>query len=760
MQEVSGMETERLSGEEKMQLDELLARYPKSKQEGRIMRAFEFADRAHQGQIRKSGRPYITHPLNTAVILSNLGMDSATIIGALLHDVLEDTDVTREEVESSFGSEVALLVDGVTKLKKLEFRSKQERQMESFRKMFLAIAKDIRVLIIKLADRLHNMRTLDSHSLEKQKEISKETLEIYAPLAHRLGMFSLKNELEDLSLKYMEPDKYRYIAEQIAMLRFQRDRYIQRVIEIIRDSLMESGVHADIKGRPKHYYSIYRKMIAQDKDVHEIYDLIAVRAITDTIQDCYAILGIVHALWKPIPGRFKDFIAMPKNNMYQSIHTTVMGPEGEPFEIQIRTVEMHRTAEYGSAAHWKYKEGGKGATSYDERLSWIRQTLEWQSDVQDSEEFIETLKLDMFEDIVFVFTPQGDVIELPAGSVPIDFAYRIHSAIGHRCVGCKINGKINSLDHPLTNGDIVEIMTSRQSQGPKADWLSVVKTSQARAKIRQWFKKEKKEENIQKGRELLEKEIKKLNLDPAELFKSDKADKADKSDKTDKLLDIAKRFNFVSTDDLLMALGNGDQNLNMVMTRVKDDVYKEALLIMKQASLEAYLLEKAQRRGSYGMASKGIRVRGVDDVLIRLSRCCNPLPGDPIIGYITRGRGVSIHRVDCPNACYHTQEEGARIVDVAWESGIEGAYVVELEIYSKDRARIASDIMTAVSDLKVPIHSINARGLKNGMAMSNMKIEIKSLDHLNYIIARIMRVKGVDDARRVVRGRHAEQSEG
>jgi GTP pyrophosphokinase len=744
------MEAERLSGEERMQLNELLDKYPKSNNQGRIMKAFEFADQAHQGQLRKSGRPYITHPLNTAVILSNLGMDAATIIGALLHDVLEDTEVTREEVEGLFGSEVALLVDGVTKLQKLEFRSKQERQMESFRKMFLAIAKDIRVLIIKLADRLHNMRTLDSHSPEKQKEISKETLEIYAPLAHRLGIFSLKNELEDLSLKYLEPGKYKYIAEQIALLRFQRDRYIQRVIEIIHDGLIESGIHADIKGRPKHYYSIYRKMTVQDKDVHEIYDLVAVRAITDTIQDCYAILGIVHALWKPIPGRFKDFIAMPKNNMYQSIHTTVMGPEGEPFEIQIRTVEMHRTAEYGIAAHWKYKEGagagkGKSTASYDERLSWIRQTLEWQSDVQDSEEFIETLKLDMFEDIVFVFTPQGDVIELPAGSVPIDFAYRIHSDIGHRCVGCKINGKINSLDHPLTNGDIVEIMTSRQTQGPKADWLSVVKTSQARAKIRQWFKKEKKEENIQKGRELLEREIKKLRLDPAELLK------------TDKLSEIARRFNFMGVDDLLMSLGSGDQNLNMVMTRVKEDVYKEALLNMRQISLESLLLEKSQRI-PYGKASKGIQVRGVDDVLIRLSRCCNPLPGDPIIGYITRGRGVSIHRADCPNACYHTQEEGARIVDVAWESGTEGAYEVELEIYSKDRPRLASDIMTAVADLKVPIHAINARGLKNGMAMSNMKIEIKSPDHLNYIIGRIMRVKGVDDVQRVVRRRHAEQS--
>jgi GTP pyrophosphokinase len=468
-------------------------------------------------------------------------------------------------------------------------------------------------------------------------------------------------------------------------------------------------------------------------------------------------LGAVHALWKPIPGRFKDFIAMPKNNMYQSVHTTVMGPEGEPFEIQIRTVEMHRTAEYGVAAHWKYKEGGgaggKDAASYDERLSWIRQTLEWQSDVQDSEEFIETLKLDMFEDIVFVFTPQGDVIELPAGSVPIDFAYRIHSDIGHRCVGCKINGKIGALDHQLTNGDIVEIMTTKRADGPKADWLSVVKTSQARAKIRQWFKKEKKEENIQKGRELLEREIRKLSLDPAELLKPEKGDK------TDRLLELAKRFNFVGTDDLLMALGNGDQNLNMVMTRVKEDVYKEALLDMKQISLEAFLLEKGRRSVPYGKASRGIRVRGVDDVLIRLSHCCNPLPGDPIIGYITRGRGVSIHRTDCPNACYHTQEEGARIVDVAWESGTEGAYEVELEIYSKDRARLASDIMTAVADLKVPIHAINARGTKNGMAMANMKIEIKSLDHLNYIMGRIMRVKGVDDVQRVVRRRHAEQSE-
>lgn len=625
-----------------MSLEDLLEQVQRYQPQGDlsiIEKAYNFAEKAHEGQSRISGEPYFIHPVAVASILARLELDIPTIAGGLLHDVVEDTKITLVELEKEFGVEIAQLVDGVTKLSRIEFRSKEEQQVENLRKMFLAMAKDIRVVLIKLADRLHNMRTLKHQSAWKQREIAEETLEIFAPLAHRLGIFAIKWELEDLAFRYLEPEQYYHLVEGISMKRREREAYIDQVMNILKERLVEVGIKADIQGRPKHFYSIYKKMKEQGKELSEIYDLIAVRVIVESIKDCYGALGIVHTLWKPIPGRFKDYIAMPKPNMYQSLHTTVMGPQGEPFEIQIRTFEMHRTAEFGIAAHWKYKEGGKGGSKdFDQRLAWLRQILEWQTELRDAREFMETLKIDVFSDVVFVFTPKGDVFELPAGSVPIDFAYRIHSDVGHRCIGSKVNGRIVPLDYTLKNGDIVEILTSKQANGPSRDWLKLVKTSQAKNRIRQWFRKEKREENIARGKEILEKELKKQGLEPGELFKSDR------------ILEVSKRFNFNNPDEFFATLGDGALSPIQVIARVKDDIYKG-----KKLPDESILTELPAEKKStgYGKASQGIRVRGVDDVLIRLSRCCNPLPGDPIVGYVTRGRGVSVHRADCPNVTYH-----------------------------------------------------------------------------------------------------------
>lgn len=728
---------------EQKSLNWLKSKYPHPQEAEKIQLAFDFAAEAHKSQFRKSGVPYITHCLAVACILADMGMDAASVRAGLLHDVVEDTDITIEAIEKEFGADIALMVNGVTKLSKLECRSKAERQVESFRKMFLAMAKDIRVILIKLADRLHNMRTLDVHSPAKQQEIAKETLEIYAPLAHRLGIFSLKNELEDLSLRYLDPEKYFYIMDALANLRSEREHYIDEVITLMRQRLESEGIQADIKGRPKHCYSIYKKMINQGKEISEIYDLVAIRIIVKTIQDCYASLGIIHTIWKPIPGRFKDFIAMPKENMYQSIHTTVMGVDGEPFEIQIRTEDMHRVAEYGVAAHWIYKEGEE--KSYDRYFEWLRQSLEWQSEIKDTDEYIEMLKLDMFEDIVFVFTPKGDVIELPAQSTPLDFAYRVHSDIGHRCIGCKVNGRIVTLDYQLKNGDIIEIMTSKVAAGPKLDWLNIVRTSQARSKIRAWFKKGKKSENLIKGRDLIEHDLKKNNLDIGDLLKDDT------------LIDVARRFGFNTVDDLLASLGDGSTNLNTVMNRIREDFYKNAAppeeKIAAQVAAAANAVKNRRKEAGSGKAAGEIIVRGVDNVLIRLSRCCNPLPGDEIIGYITRGRGVSVHRADCPNAHHYRNEEDGRFVEVAWEDTASGMFIAEIEIISRDRARLTSDILTTLADLKMPIHAIHSRAMKNGMATTNIKMEIKNIDHLNYIIERIRRIKDINEVYRVTPGR-------
>lgn len=709
-----------------------LKKYLSESELATVEKAYKFSLLAHEGQTRISGDPYISHPVAVAHILSRLELDMPTIAGGLLHDVVEDTSTTLAEIEKQFGAEIAYLVDGVTKLSRIEFRSKEEHHLENLRKMFLAMAKDIRVVLIKLADRLHNMRTLKHQPERKQKEIAEETLEIFAPLAHRLGIFTIKWELEDLSLRFLQPEEYYLLVQNISMKRREREVYIEHVIKVLMERLIDVGIKADIQGRPKHFFSIYKKMTDKGKDLNEIYDLIAVRVIVDTVKDCYGALGIVHTLWKPIPGRFKDYIAMPKPNMYQSLHTTVMGFEGEPFEIQIRTIDMHHTAEYGIAAHWKYKEGVKGGgKDFEKRLAWLRQILEWENEVRDTEEFMETLKIDVFSDVVFVFTPKGDVIELPAGSVPIDFAYRIHSDIGHRCIGSKINGRIVSLDYVLKNGDIVEIMTSKQANGPSRDWLKLVKTSQAKNRIRQWFRKEKREENIIRGRELLEKELKKQGLDPLEFFKSER------------LQETAKRVNLNNTEELYLTVGEGAVSPIQVIGRVKDEIYKDKIPSAQP------ITDFENKKAIYSKSCNGVSVRGVDDVLIRLSRCCNPLPGDKIVGYITRGRGVSIHRFDCPNALYHLKEEENRIVDVNWDETSDATFQVEVVVMALDRARLTMDIMNTLADMKVQINAVHARAVRNNLATVNLKIEIRDLKHLNHIFEKIKKVKDVTEVFRV-----------
>ncbi|MGI6145340.1 MAG: RelA/SpoT family protein [Peptococcia bacterium] len=702
-----------------------------------VKAAYAFAKKAHTKQKRISGEPYICHSLAVAQILNSLELDMATIAAGLLHDVVEDTPVVLSEIEEKFGAEIALLVDGVTKLTRLESRSKEEQQVENLRKMFVAMAKDIRVIMIKLADRLHNMRTLNHQPEHKQKEIARETLEIFAPLADRLGIFTIKWELEDIAFRYLNKEEYHGLVKKISMKRREREAYIEHVINILRDKLNEAKIKADIQGRPKHFYSIYKKMKDKEKDLNEIYDLIAVRVIVDTVRDCYEVLGIIHTLWTPIPGRFKDYIAMPKPNMYQSLHTTVMGLSGEPFEIQIRTVEMHRTAEFGIAAHWRYKEGTKaGNKDLDRRLSWLRKILEWQKEVKDTKEFMETLKIDVFSDVVFVFTPKGEVKELPAGSIPLDFAYRIHSDVGNRCVGCRVNGKMVPLDYVLKNGDIVEIITTKQANGPSRDWLKMVKTSQAKNKIRQWFKKEKREENLLLGRDSLEREVRKQGLDPAEVFK------------TDKMMETAKRFGMNHYEDLYVAIGEGALTALQVCTRIRDDFYPEKK--PEQSVSLAEIKAKTQKKKQNLRTTHGIKVKGEEDVLVRLARCCNPLPGDEIVGYITRGRGISVHRNDCANVQNLSEEEQARIVEVAWDEDYESEYQVELEIYALDRTRLALDIMSTLAEMKIHINTINVRTIKLGHAMINLKVDIRTINQLKILLMKIRRIKDVIDVYRVV----------
>jgi len=725
-----------------------ISKYLSSEDVAMVRRAFELSDQAHKGQTRSSGEPYIMHPVAVAEILADLELDVVTLSAALLHDVVEDTHVTEADMVAQFGQEVAYLVDGVTKLERINFTSKEEAQAENLRKLFMAMAKDIRVILIKLADRLHNMRTLKHQPPEKQARTANETLEIYAPIANRLGIMTMKWELEDISLRYMNPQQYYRIVNLMAKKRRERESYVSEVMDNLKERFHELDIKAEVSGRAKHIYSIYRKMVNYNKQFNEIYDLMAVRIIADNIKDCYAILGIVHTMWKPMPGRFKDYIAMPKANLYQSLHTTVIGPRGEPLEIQIRTWEMHRTAEYGIAAHWLYKEkqsqtqnkekedAAKGSAVKDatfaQKLAWFREILEWQQDFKDAQEFMDTLKLDLFADEVFVFTPKGDVIQLPAGSVPIDFAYRIHTDIGNRTIGAKVNGKIVPLDYKLRTGDIVEVLTSKHSYGPSFDWIKVVKSSQAKSRIRQWFKREKREENVAKGREQIEKEAKKHGVDVAYL--------------TDKNLEeVGHKYNFPKLDDMLAAVGYGGFSPHQVITRLVDKMKKEAPPAEVTKLPEVKQEPKKQKKSHLG-----VRVKGVDNILIRFSRCCNPVPGDEISGFITRGRGVSVHRSNCPNLQSYEENEDNRTIEVEWESAPTVQYSVEIEITGLDRRGLVSEVMMAVAESKTDITAIAGRADKRKMATINMTINIRNVDHLHSVVERIKRIKDIYTVRRIM----------
>ena len=674
-------------------LKELVTKYSPEASLELISKAYEFSRDAHEGQERVSGDPYIIHPLEVGIILAELEMDTTAIAAGILHDTVEDTRMSIEQVRSEFGQEVAELVDGVTKLTKIPYTTKQEVQAENFRKMFLAMAKDIRVIIIKLADRLHNMRTLKFMTKEKQEQKARETLEIYAPLAHRLGIHKIKWELEDLSFRYIDEKSYYDLVEKIAKKRREREEYIQNIIEVVRSKTLEMGIEAEIEGRAKHLYSIYRKMTTQNRTLDQIYDLFAIRLIVDSVKDCYSVLGLMHELFKPMPGRFKDYISMPKPNMYQSLHSTVIGPEGIPFEVQIRTQEMHRVAEVGIAAHWQYKEGVRYQDkSYVEKLSWLRQILEWQKDARDPDEFMENLKIDLFTDEVFVFTPKGDVKSLRAGSNPIDFAYSIHSAIGNRMIGAKVNGRIVNLDYELKNGDIVEIITSSASNGPSRDWLKIVKTSQARNKINQWFKKEKREENVEQGKEIFEKEVKKSGLTMSQAVKADYVDP------------ILKRYGFNNIEDLYAAIALGAITATKVVSKLRES-YRQSLPPEEQTELLLKQIEKENKKKAKSMPESGVVVKGIDNCLVRLSRCCNPVPGDDIIGYITRGRGVSVHRKDCPNVRKNLIDGDARLIDVYWYKSATPnvSYLAEITLKAHDRPGLLVDITNGIGESRIPL---------------------------------------------------------
>ncbi|OCL25145.1 (p)ppGpp synthetase [Orenia metallireducens] len=714
-----------------MALEQLLAKissYTENPNIELVKKAYYFAKDAHEGQYRVSGEPFVSHPLQVAKIMAELELDVISIAAAILHDVVEDTEVTAEELREEFGPEVELLVNGVTKLSKIDFKSREEHQAESLRKMFLAMAKDIRVILIKLADRLHNMRTLKY--LPKEKKIIKatETLEIYAPLAHRLGISHLKWELEDLSFRYLEPNHYYELARKVAKNRAEREAYIENIISTLNDKLKEVDIEADLYGRPKHLYSIYQKMIKYGKEFKEIYDLTALRVIVTSVKECYQVLGIIHELWNPMPGRIKDYVAMPKSNMYQSLHTTVIGPKGEPLEIQIRTWEMHRTAEYGIAAHWRYKEGNKKDEDFERKISWLRQLLEWQKDLNDAKEFMENLKIDLFEDEVFVFTPKGDVISLPYGASPVDFAYNIHTDIGHTCVGAKVNGKIIPLEYRLKNGDIIEILTSNNS-GPSRDWLNFVKTSRAKSKIKHWFKEQRKEESSIKGKEMLESRLKKENFTLKE------------AEKTKKLEEIAKKLGVANVEGLYAGIGYNKFSVSQVVKR---------LIPPEKQDCPEYELDKLRKKRiiKRKRQNKGIKVKGMDGLLVRISKCCNPVPGDDIVGYITRGRGVSVHRGDCPNLKNLEETEEERIVGVEWYVDQQTSYEVELKIEAWNKHSLLNDVTTVISEAKVNITSINARATKNLLAYINLSLEISSLEHMKDIIRKLEDIDGVLNVQR------------
>lgn len=699
-----------------------------------IIEAHEFAKEAHEGQYRISGRPFVKHPLEVALIMAELELDVISIAGALLHDVVEDTEVSFTQLRNEFGEEITLLVNGVTKLSKIAFQSKEEQQAESLRKMFLAMAKDIRVILIKLADRLHNMRTLEHMPKKKRKSKAEETIEIYAPLAHRLGIFRLKWELEDLSFKYLEPNKYYELTNRIASNREEREEYIEKCISEIEDQLEESGISAHMYGRPKHLYSIYQKMVEQDKDFSEIYDLIALRVIVNNVKECYQVLGTIHEIWNPMPGRIKDYIAMPKSNMYQSLHTTVIGPEGDPLEIQIRTWEMHRTAEYGIAAHWRYKGGTKSNEEFEKKISWLRQLLEWQRDLQDATEFMETLKIDLFEDEVFVFTPKGDVVSLPQGATPVDFAYNIHTEVGHTCVGAKVNSKIAPLEYKLENGDIVEVLTSKNSNGPSRDWLNFVKTSKAKSKIKRWFKKQRQEEAVTKGKESLESEIRKYSIDLKE------------AEKESKLQKIARKLGRSGIKDLYAAIGYNKISTSQVIKKLRPEKDKKKDKDPEKVLQE--LKEKTKSKRDKNNSDKGVSVKGMEGLLVRIAKCCNPVPGDDIIGYVTRGRGVSVHRSDCKNVKNLLDQDADREIGVEWNVKQESSYEVALEIEALNQHALLNDLTTVISNAQLNITAINAQTSQDGLADIRVVLEISSLEHMNDIMNRIRNIEGILDVQR------------
>ena len=724
-----------------------IRKYHPSTDVSMIEKAFTLAKEAHNGQCRKSGEPYIIHPLWVSIILADLEMDKETIVAGMLHDVVEDTAVTDEQIRQEFGEEVALLVDGVTKLGQLSYSSdKLEVQAENLRKMFLAMAKDIRVIIIKLADLLHNMRTLQFMRPEKQKEKARETMDIYAPIAQRLGISKIKTELDDLALKYSQPEVFYDLVDQINARKTEREEFVQQIVEEVSQHIKNAGIKAEINGRVKHFFSIYKKMVNQDKTVDQIYDLFAVRIIVDSVKDCYAALGVIHEMYTPIPGRFKDYIAMPKANMYQSLHTTLMSSVGQPFEIQIRTQEMHKTAEYGIAAHWKYKESNDGKKNVkaqeEEKLNWLRQILEWQRDMSDNREFLSMLKgdLDLFAEEVYCFTPDGDVKSLPNGSTPVDFAYAIHSAVGNKMVGARVNGKLVNIDYKIQNGDRIEILTSQNSRGPSRDWLNIVKSTQAKNKINQWFKKEFKEDNIVRGKELIASYCKTKTINLTNIMKPKYQEV------------VQKKYGFRDWDSVLAAIGHGGLKEGQVVNRLMEEYSKEH----KQEITDEVVLEKvaeaARNKVHIAKSKSGIVVKGIDDMAVRFSRCCNPVPGDEIVGFVTRGRGLSIHRTDCVNMLHLTDAERARLIDVEWESEVAeeegGQYLAEIKMYAYDRQGLLMEISKIFTEAKLDVKSLNVRTSKKGTATIEAGFIVHGREELSAVSKKLQQLDGIIDIER------------